>query len=79
MVGSGEISLGGSSSGASRIFFCSTARPTLLLVVAILSYANVVQGWLGFTKSQNRFESELTRKFSCNKEGRSISLGRWDW
>lgn len=42
MVMNEENGLG--SSGASRIFFCTTARPTLLLVVASLSHINVVKG-----------------------------------
>ncbi|GAA5850186.1 hypothetical protein JCM8547_001035 [Rhodosporidiobolus lusitaniae] len=36
--------LGASKTAASRIYLATTARPTLLLVVAVLSYANVVQG-----------------------------------
>ncbi|GAA5995022.1 uncharacterized protein JCM10292_004492 [Rhodotorula paludigena] len=36
--------LGGSRGAASRVYLATTARPTLLLVVALLSYANVAQG-----------------------------------
>ncbi|GAA6047332.1 hypothetical protein JCM3770_001891 [Rhodotorula araucariae] len=36
--------LGGSRGGASRLYLATTARPTLLLVVALLSYTNVVLG-----------------------------------
>ncbi|KAK4702028.1 DNA repair/transcription protein MET18/MMS19, partial [Phenoliferia sp. Uapishka_3] len=39
-----ENGLGGSKGGASRLYVSCTIRPTLLLVVAVLSYANVVQG-----------------------------------
>lgn len=38
--------LGGTRAGASRLYVSCTARPTLLLVVAVLSYANVAQGKL---------------------------------
>ncbi|GAA5832130.1 hypothetical protein JCM11251_004250 [Rhodosporidiobolus azoricus] len=41
---SGGTQLGNTQAAASRIYLASTARPTLLLVVAVLSYANVVQG-----------------------------------
>ncbi|KAL8283117.1 hypothetical protein RQP46_005895 [Phenoliferia psychrophenolica] len=44
MAVSGEQGLGGSKGGASRLYVSCTIRPTLLLVVAVLSYANVVQG-----------------------------------
>ncbi|BGP44772.1 hypothetical protein JCM10450v2_000586 [Rhodotorula kratochvilovae] len=36
--------LGGSRGAASRLYLATTARPTLLLVVALLSYTNVVLG-----------------------------------
>ncbi|KAI5479176.1 hypothetical protein MNV49_004037 [Pseudohyphozyma bogoriensis] len=39
-----ELGLGGTHGGASRLYLACTARPTFLLVVALLSYANVVQG-----------------------------------
>ncbi|GAA5870187.1 hypothetical protein JCM1840_001586 [Sporobolomyces johnsonii] len=38
-----EVQLGSSKLAASRVYLATTARPTLLLVVAVLSYANVVQ------------------------------------
>ncbi|GAA5887604.1 hypothetical protein JCM6882_001468 [Rhodosporidiobolus microsporus] len=41
---SGSTQLGNTKAAASRVYLATTARPTLLLVVAILSYANVVQG-----------------------------------
>ncbi|GAA5976878.1 hypothetical protein JCM11641_000898 [Rhodosporidiobolus odoratus] len=41
---SAESQLGESRIAASRVYLATTARPTLLLVVAVLSYANVVQG-----------------------------------
>ncbi|BGP12749.1 hypothetical protein JCM10213v2_000666 [Rhodosporidiobolus nylandii] len=41
---SADSQLGSSKAAASRIYLATTARPTLLLVVAVLSYANVVQG-----------------------------------
>ncbi|BGP28827.1 hypothetical protein JCM10296v2_000563 [Rhodotorula toruloides] len=41
---SGNSQLGDSHLAAARIYLATTARPTLLLVVAILSYANVCLG-----------------------------------
>ncbi|GAA5834288.1 hypothetical protein JCM9279_004270 [Rhodotorula babjevae] len=39
-----DVELGASRGAASRLYLATTARPTLLLVVAILSYTNVVFG-----------------------------------
>ncbi|GAA5917571.1 hypothetical protein JCM8208_003909 [Rhodotorula glutinis] len=39
-----NVELGASRGAASRLYLATTARPTLLLVVAILSYTNVVFG-----------------------------------
>lgn len=41
---SGNSQLGDSKLAAARIYLATTARPTLLLVVAVLSYANVCLG-----------------------------------
>lgn len=41
---SGNSQLGDLKLAAARIYLATTARPTLLLVVAILSYANVCLG-----------------------------------
>ncbi|GAA6036933.1 hypothetical protein JCM8097_006361 [Rhodosporidiobolus ruineniae] len=41
---SAEEQLGASKTAAARVYLATTARPTLLAVVAVLSYVNVVQG-----------------------------------
>ncbi|SCZ90801.1 BZ3500_MvSof-1268-A1-R1_Chr1-3g02264 [Microbotryum saponariae] len=46
VASSAGSAIGSSRAGAARLTLACAARPTLLMVVAVLSYANVVLGWL---------------------------------